>query len=144
MNGYLISYHISSRGCFLPWQIIMHTIFFFSRIFFYYYSSAHFRYFPAAPTYMGPFMRDYPLSSCLASLKKQQPIVPGLSSCQCKTLCRPHWGRCWRPPRSHTANAVTSNTDTGRIYISKDIYILSYIQKCPKRIFPILFWSRIF
>jgi hypothetical protein len=30
------------------------------------------------------------------------------------------------------------------ICISKDIYILSYIQISPKRIFPILFWSRIF
>jgi hypothetical protein len=29
-------------------------------------------------------------------------------------------------------------------YISKDIYILSYIRKSPKRIFLILFWSRIF
>jgi hypothetical protein len=29
-------------------------------------------------------------------------------------------------------------------YISKDIYILSYIQKSPKRNFSILFWSRIF
>jgi hypothetical protein len=29
-------------------------------------------------------------------------------------------------------------------YISKDIYILSYIQKSPKRIFDILFGSRIF
>jgi hypothetical protein len=28
--------------------------------------------------------------------------------------------------------------------ISKDIYILSYIQKSPKRIFPVLFWSRMF
>jgi hypothetical protein len=29
-------------------------------------------------------------------------------------------------------------------YIPKDIYILSYIKKSTKRIFPILFWSRIF
>jgi glucan phosphoethanolaminetransferase (alkaline phosphatase superfamily) len=29
-------------------------------------------------------------------------------------------------------------------YLSKDIYILSYIQKSAKRIFPILFWCRIF
>jgi hypothetical protein len=36
------------------------------------------------------------------------------------------------------------NEQTAEGYISKDIYILSYIQKSPKRIFPILFWSRIF
>jgi hypothetical protein len=37
------------------------------------------------------------------------------------------------------------NSDTApEGYISKDIDILSYIQKSPKRIFPILFWSRIF
>jgi hypothetical protein len=29
-------------------------------------------------------------------------------------------------------------------YISKDIYIISCIQKAPKWIFPIIFWSRIF
>jgi hypothetical protein len=35
----------------------------------------------------------------------------------------------------------TSQTPEG--YISKYIYIISYIQKSPKRIFTILFWSRI-
>jgi hypothetical protein len=38
----------------------------------------------------------------------------------------------------------TTFSQTPEGYISKDIYILSYIQKSPKRIFPILFWSRIF
>jgi hypothetical protein len=40
-------------------------------------------------------------------------------------------------------NAIITRGQTPEGYISKDIYILSYIQKSPKRIFPILFWSRI-
>jgi hypothetical protein len=41
-------------------------------------------------------------------------------------------------------SAKVSVYSTPEGYISKDIYILSYIQKSPKRIFSILFWSRIF
>jgi hypothetical protein len=36
-------------------------------------------------------------------------------------------------------NKVKAKSQTLEGYISRDIYILSYIQKCPKRIFPILF-----
>jgi hypothetical protein len=48
------------------------------------------------------------------------------------------------PPPSFAQGGSEINLQTPEGYISKDIYILSYIQKSPKRIFPILFWSRIF
>jgi hypothetical protein len=45
---------------------------------------------------------------------------------------------------SFLLNAIWIFWQTPEGYISKDIYILSYIQKSPKRIFSILFGSRIF
>jgi hypothetical protein len=44
----------------------------------------------------------------------------------------------------HLVHLMPHSYQTLEGYISTDIYILSYIQNAPKRIFHIFFWSRIF